>query len=213
VSIGAMVRRSFGPYEWHISEAWRRMFVDLDAFVGQMREWTDATNILEIGCGEGAVTERLVRHFPNARITAIDVAPNAGRLFRGDRSRVEFSQAFAEDVVTKRPAAFDLVILADVIHHVPLPLRRALLESARAGLAPGGRMVFKDWARRPTPMHLACALADRYLTGDEVHYHSQQELRTLATGVFGTDSIVAEGWIRPWKHNFAMLLQPSTTTA
>jgi len=70
--------------------------------------------------------------------------------------------------VAREPGAFDLVILADVIHHVPLALRVGILGSARAALAPAGRMVFKDWARHATPIHLACALSDRYLTGDEV---------------------------------------------
>lgn len=32
-------------------------------------------NILEIGCGTGYVTQRLVNHFPNAQVTAIDIAP------------------------------------------------------------------------------------------------------------------------------------------
>jgi 2-polyprenyl-3-methyl-5-hydroxy-6-metoxy-1,4-benzoquinol methylase len=209
MSIGAAVRRAFGPYEWHIAEAWRRMFVDLDRFAAQVRAWTDATRILEIGCGEGAMTERLVSRFPGARITAIDIAPNTGRLFRGDPSRVEFRQARAEDVVAAQPASFDLVVLADVIHHVPLPMRADLLASARKALRPGGRFVFKDWARRPSLGHLACLLSDRYLTGDDVHYHSERELRSLATGTFGEGSIIAEALIRPWKSNFAMLLQAS----
>jgi len=210
MSIGAAVRRSFGPYERHVSEAWRRMFIDLDAFVAQMRRWTDATSILEIGCGEGAVTERLVRRYPNARIVSIDIAPNVGRLFRGsaaDAARVEFRQAFVEDVVAMQPASFDLVILADVIHHVPPAMRDSVLSSARAALAPNGRMIFKDWAKRPTPIHLACELADRYLTGDDVHYLTESELRAFARKVFGEASVLDEAYVGPWKNNFALLLR------
>jgi 2-polyprenyl-3-methyl-5-hydroxy-6-metoxy-1,4-benzoquinol methylase len=209
MSLGAMVRRSFGPYERHVADAYRRIYIDLDAFVEQIGRWTDATRILEIGCGEGAVAERLVTRFPHAHITAIDIAPNVGRLFRGDASRVEFHQARVDEIVAKRPAAFDLVILADVLHHVPKPLRAGILASARAALAPGGKMVFKDWARRATPIHLACELSDRYLTGDDVHYLTEEELRALALETFGRDSIVAEAYIRPWKSNFAMLLRAS----
>jgi 2-polyprenyl-6-hydroxyphenyl methylase/3-demethylubiquinone-9 3-methyltransferase len=209
MSIGPLVRRSFGPYEHAISEAWRRMFIDLDAFVDQIARWSDASRILEIGCGEGAVTERLVRAFPRAHILAIDVAPNVGRLFRGNASRVEFRRAFAEDVVAEQPAAFDLVILADVIHHVPLRLRRSLLDSARRALSPGGRMVFKDWVRHFTPAHAACYLADRYLTGDDVHYLSEDELRAYAREIFGAQAVVDAAYIRPWRSNLALLLAPS----
>jgi 2-polyprenyl-3-methyl-5-hydroxy-6-metoxy-1,4-benzoquinol methylase len=207
MSLGATVRRSFGPYEQHVTEAYRRIFIDLDAFVDQMRRWTDATRILEIGCGEGAVAERLLTRFANARITAIDIAPNVGRLFRGDASRVQFRQARVDEVVAEQRGAFDLVILADVIHHVPPPLRAGILASARVALAPGGMLVFKDWARHATPIHLACELSDRYLTGDDVHYLTESELRALATETFGRDSIMAEAYIRPWKSNFAMLLR------
>jgi 2-polyprenyl-3-methyl-5-hydroxy-6-metoxy-1,4-benzoquinol methylase len=209
MSLGATVRRSFGPYERHVTEAYRRIFIDLDAFVDQMQRWTggDATRILEIGCGEGAVAERLLTRFPHAHITAIDIAPNVGRLFRGDASRVEFRQARVDEVVARQQGTFDLVILADVIHHVPRPLRAGILASARAAVAPGGRMVFKDWARHSTPIHLACELSDRYLTGDDVHYLTEGELRALARDTFGGDSIMAEAYIRPWKSNFAMLLR------
>lgn len=32
-------------------------------------------NILEVGCGTGYVTKRLARIYPQAQITAIDIAP------------------------------------------------------------------------------------------------------------------------------------------
>ena len=35
----------------------------------------DNFNILEIGCGTGCLTEMLCRKFPNAKITALDIAP------------------------------------------------------------------------------------------------------------------------------------------
>jgi 2-polyprenyl-3-methyl-5-hydroxy-6-metoxy-1,4-benzoquinol methylase len=206
MSLGAMVRRSFGPFEPQIADLYRKIFIDLEAFADQIRAWTGASRILEIGAGEGVVTERLLVRYPTAHITAIDITPSIGRLFRGDTSRVEFRQAPVDDVVATQPASFDLVILADVIHHVPLALRAGILASARAALAPGGKMVFKDWMRRPTPIHLACAFSDRVLTGDEVHYLNEDELRALARDAFGHDAIVAEAYVRPWKNNFAMLL-------
>jgi 2-polyprenyl-3-methyl-5-hydroxy-6-metoxy-1,4-benzoquinol methylase len=206
MSLGTRIRRAFGPYEHHVADAYRRVFVDLGAFVRQMQRWTSATNILEIGCGEGAVTERLVRAFPDAQITAIDITPSVGRLFRGDASRVNFRQAPVEEIAATAPGAFDVVVLADVIHHVPTAARGAILASARAALAPRGRFVFKDWARRNTPIHLACLLSDRYLTGDDVHYLTAANLRELAIETFGPGSIAAEAFIPPWKSNFAMLI-------
>lgn len=35
----------------------------------------DSINILDIGCGTGYFTEQLARCYPNANITAVDIAP------------------------------------------------------------------------------------------------------------------------------------------
>ena len=44
------------------------------------------------------MTERIVRTYPTATVTAIDISPNAGRLYRGQTSTVTFSQETVEDV-------------------------------------------------------------------------------------------------------------------
>src|SRR5438046_6118451 len=60
MSVGATVRRMFGRHERLIAEIWRAGFVDLDDLFRRVREWIpNPKAILEIGCGEGAGTERL----------------------------------------------------------------------------------------------------------------------------------------------------------
>jgi 2-polyprenyl-3-methyl-5-hydroxy-6-metoxy-1,4-benzoquinol methylase len=127
MSLGGAVRRAFGPLERPVAEAYRRIFVDLDALVARVRTWAPApARILEIGCGEGAVTERLARSYPEAAILAIDVSPSVGRLFRGHRPNVEIRQTTLEGVVAREPHTFDLVLLCDVLHHVPWEARGRL---------------------------------------------------------------------------------------
>jgi 2-polyprenyl-3-methyl-5-hydroxy-6-metoxy-1,4-benzoquinol methylase len=116
---GPLIRRLFGPYERGLTEAYRRIFVELDDFPHHLRLWVpEAKKILEVGCGEGAMTERLVRAYPDAVVTGIDMTPNLGRLFRGDRDRVLFLTKSVQDTARDEPASFDLVILCDVLHHV-----------------------------------------------------------------------------------------------
>src|SRR5579859_4409597 len=125
---GPLVRRLFGPYEHGVAEVYRRLFVNLDDLANLMCAWVPrAQRILEVGCGEGAMTERLVRSYPAASITAIDITTRIGRLYRGPASTVNFFQETVEEVAHRSPASFDLVILADVMHHVPLEARRSLM--------------------------------------------------------------------------------------
>lgn len=206
--IGPMVRRLFGRHEHRVAAIYRSVFVDIDAYGRQIGAWVPkARKILEVGCGEGAVTERLVDLYPGADILAIDVTPNVGRLFRGCRDRVSFVQKTVQAVALEQPGQFDLVILSDVIHHVPIAIRHELLAAVRQTVAPGGSLVFKDWERTATPIHWLCHAGDRWLTGDRVHYLDKGAADTLLAEAFGNLPIVAEARVTPWRNNFAMLVR------
>ena len=207
--VGPLVRRAFGPFEHRITEAYRSIYVDLDDYVAAVREWIPhARQILEVGCGEGAVTERLAAAYPDARITAIDITPRIGRLFRGSADRVAFRQCTVQEVAAETPDRFDLVMIADVVHHVPIALREGLIDAARAALAPGGSLVFKEWERSRTPIHWMCHASDRWLTGDQVSFMSRDEGRALLTRSFSEPALVAERRVAPWRNNIMTLVRP-----
>jgi len=135
---GPLIRGLFGRYELAITETYRRLFVDLDDFTDRLQDWVPRPHrILGVGCGEGAMTERLSRAYPDATVTGIDITPRIGRLFRGDATRVRFFRKSVEDVARDEPASFDLVVLCDVVHHVP-PLERQPLLPKLVALWPQG---------------------------------------------------------------------------
>jgi SAM-dependent methyltransferase len=206
---GPLIRRAFGPFEHAITEAYRRIFVDLNDFVELMSEWVPAPKrILEVGCGEGAVTERLVRTYPRAAITGIDISPNVGRLFRGPASAVRFAQETAENLADREPESFDLIVLADVMHHVPEDGRKRLVKAIHKAMAPTSSFVFKEWVVSWTPMHWCCGSSDRFLSGDgNVSYLSLDGMKSLLTDSFEPAAIRATGTIRPWHNNVAVLVQ------
>lgn len=209
MAIGAFVRSLCGPHEHRVSEAYRSIYVDLDAFAECVQSWKPSANhILEIGCGEGAVTERLAKAYPRAEIVGIDITPRIGRLYRGPLDNVRFLRTTAQDIAAKRPAEFDLVILADVIHHVPADFHFELMASAKAALAPNGAFILKDWERAHTPIHAMSYAADRWITGDRVHFMTAPELREKLTGVFGMSALASEARIKPWRNNIAFLVLP-----
>jgi 2-polyprenyl-3-methyl-5-hydroxy-6-metoxy-1,4-benzoquinol methylase len=205
---GPRLRRALGPFERGAAEAYRRFFVDLGALVREVRDWTSARSILEVGCGEGLLLSRLAAVYPQAEILGIDPSPAVGRLFRGDRRRVSVERTCIDELARRRPHAFDLAILCDVLHHVPGPARRGLLASLRDLLAPGGGVVVKEWERRRNPVHLLVYLSDRYLTGDRVSYADPAELATLLADAFDPGSCERQVRIGPWRQNVAFFLRP-----
>jgi 2-polyprenyl-3-methyl-5-hydroxy-6-metoxy-1,4-benzoquinol methylase len=205
---GPFIRKMFGPYERQISEAYRSIYIDIDAFVELMLQWKPrAKRILEVGCGEGAVTQRLNATYPDAKITAIDITPRVGRLYRGMPDDVRFIRCSVQEIAATEPGQYDLVVLSDVMHHVPLEFRQGLLDAVRTVLAPKGTFVFKDWRRNYTPIHWLCYASDRWLTGDRISYMTRNEMRERLAHAFGADALVAEARVAPWWNNIAILVR------
>lgn len=204
MALGARIRAAFGRYEPQVARLYRAIYLDLGAWIDQVAAWApQSTRILEVGCGEGYSTALVVKAFPGVPIDAIDIADNIGRLYDGPADRVSFRLAFAQDIATERPGAYSTAILGDVLHHVPVDQRRPLLEAIHTALAPGGQLIFKDFARTLTPICAAAYASDRWLTGDRVSLLTPAEAATLIEGVFGPGSIRDRALIRPWKNNFA----------
>lgn len=208
MAIGPIIRRAFGPYEYQISAGYRALYIDICQLARVTHRWVPvARNILEVGCGEGAVTEKLKMRYPDAAITAIDVAANLGRLYRGQRERLRFLQLPVQQIAATEPGSYDLIILSDVLHHVQDDLRLPLLQSIRTVLAPGGSFVFKDWERTFSPIHWLSYASDRWLTGDRVAYLTRGEMRSSLIATFGDAAIIAEERIAPWRNNIALLVR------
>jgi 2-polyprenyl-6-hydroxyphenyl methylase/3-demethylubiquinone-9 3-methyltransferase len=112
-----------------------------------------------------------------------------------------------EDVARDEPASFDLVVLCDVVHHVPPLERQPLLCATGHAVAAGGSLAVKDWIASATPIHWLCGMADRYLTGDDVQFCTTASARALLTGAFGRDAIREEAIVRPWSNNVAYLIR------
>ena len=207
--IGPSVRRLFGRHERLISELYRGIFVDLGNLVALIRQHSASpATILEIGCGDGMVTERIVHTFPDAAVTGIDICAQPGRLYRGDRSHVRFLRLTAQDLATAEHTRYQLVIIADVLHHVSHPGWSDFVSTAHRLTADDGTLVIKDWVRQRTVAYLLGYLSDRYVTGDRIRYPHESELRALARETCGTDSIQAEFRVRPWDCNLALVIAP-----
>jgi 2-polyprenyl-3-methyl-5-hydroxy-6-metoxy-1,4-benzoquinol methylase len=206
MTIGQRVRALLGPAEPAVGRIYRGLFFDLAAFADEVRRWTDASSILEVGCGDGLATEQFRRAFPKAAITGIDIQPAVGRLFRGDCAGVTFLRGELDGFVAQHLGSFDLVVICDVLHHVPPPERSALLRRAGEALRPGGALVLKDWERRTNLAHLLAWFSDRFITGAQVRFETAQALRDLTAEALG-GSVQREVRFGPWRNNLAFFMR------
>ena len=162
MGIGPRVRRLLGRLERPAAELYRSVFVDLDSFVASIRSEVDTPpRILEIGCGEGCIIERLAHTFRDASITGIDISAQPGRLCTVKEPRIRFLETTAAQMAAAEPASYPLVIIGDVLHHVPRTEREGLLKHAAMLLAPGGVLIFKEWVRQRTLAYLMGYCADK----------------------------------------------------
>src|SRR5215831_6225659 len=86
--------------------------------------------ILDYGCGIGNLTEQLVGHFGS--VHAYDPSTKSLALAR----RRAPAATFHEDAATLPSRYFHAIVLAGVLHHVPVGERSALLQTVRGRLAP-----------------------------------------------------------------------------
>lgn len=209
MKLGRAVRTRLGRFEGPVSDAYRAYFVDLSQCAGLLAQTVDASSILEIGCGDGQMAGPLLEHFPQARYQGIDVAPEVGRLFRGDPARATFSSMDSRAFLARGPKAFDLVLLVDVLHHISVGERAAVLEDMRSLTAEGGHYALKDWLRSRSVAHLAAWASDRFLTGDHVQYFEEDELRGLIPTLFPPDPEVLATRVGPRSNNLFLVYRRS----
>ena len=128
-----------------------RPFVELLARVRA----ADPSAVVDLGCGEGALTASLARRWPGSRITGIDSSPEmlAAAAAYTVPDRVEFA---AGDVRDWAPAApVDVLVSNAVLHWVPGHDR--LLGRWAGALAPGGELAVQVPGNFRAPTHTLLA--------------------------------------------------------
>jgi len=170
---------------------------------------TPGERILDLGCGDGVLTEKLVA--AGAELVAVDAAPDmvAAARARGIDARVVPGQSLAFD------REFDAVFSNAALHWMHPP--EAVLAGVRRALKPGGRFVAEMGGHNNTAaimVALAAVLARRRLDANRLSpwyfpsaaaYRQKLEGAGFAVtdiGIFPRPTVLASG-IEAWLDNFA----------
>lgn len=96
--------------------------------------------VLELGCGTGTLTSRLLAEFPHATVTAVDLSPRMIALARRKTQRWKERVDFVVAPLTTLPldGRYDAVLSALAIHHLTDPEKGRLFRVLYRALVPGG---------------------------------------------------------------------------
>lgn len=109
--------------------------------------------VLEIGCGVGTVTQLIAEELgPRGSLIALDLSPRSVEVATARLTGFANVRLLAGDVLESEIAGpFDVVVLPDVIEHIPLETHSALFGRIASWLAPDGFVLL----HYPNPHHLA----------------------------------------------------------
>jgi 2-polyprenyl-6-hydroxyphenyl methylase/3-demethylubiquinone-9 3-methyltransferase len=204
--VGTTIRGYLGPFERRAAEAYRSWFVDLDELAIDIASLGPFASILEIGAGDGVLAEALLEHSPEAELLGIDIAAEPGRLV--DHPRATFRQVSTGELLANEASRYDLVVLSDVIHHVPAEARVQLLADAGRLTQDDGTLVVKDWERNAGAVHHVADFADRRISGDRgVSFLSREELFGLVEQALPAWSVQSEFRVPPRRNNLVLILR------
>jgi malonyl-CoA O-methyltransferase len=117
-----------------------------DALINLLQVNSKPISILEIGCGTGYVTEKLLRLFPQSTITAVDLAPEMIAMARSrlNSNRVTF---ICEDVEQLRLDTTYNLIISNATFQWLNDVSQTLLRLHEV-LRPGGNLLFTTFGEK-----------------------------------------------------------------
>jgi SAM-dependent methyltransferase len=144
---------------------------------------------LDIGCGNGLMLALLADSGKLGRGVGFDssgVAIDAAHQMLAElkKQRPEADLTFVRlDVGQPWPdGQFDVVMLVDVLHHIPPAAQGEVFRSAARKLRPGGRLIYKDMARRPHWRAAMNRLHDLLMARQWIHYVPIESVEQWAGG-------------------------------
>jgi len=188
MSLGSLARAILGKKFFPMVGSWyRAVFVDLEKVVDSLPPLPPGAQVLDIGGGDGEMINIILRRHPDLSITMLDLSPRLGLFLKPEfRERVRMLPSTSlRDYATTEYKTPDLVIINDVIHHVPVKDRPGFFADLRTVLRGQATMLFVKDIELGYFRSTLSLLADRYVSGDKrVSLISRQALTAVVGEIF-----------------------------
>jgi tRNA (cmo5U34)-methyltransferase len=149
----------------------------------------DATiRVIDLGVGSGVTSAYILRNFPKALLTGVDLFPEmldeARARLKVFADRVTLIQSDNTKFLTSAETKADAIVSAFCIHHQDEPGKKELFAAVHERLRPGGVFLMLDWTIFNTP-----------------HLHKiarENTMRHLEANV--SDAAYREKWAYHWNY-------------
>ncbi len=121
-------------------------YMDLvNSFVKELPENFQPGNILDLGCGNGNITAKLISEFPDANYLLVDASAEMISICRKQfqKYKVRYANTYFKDFEFKTDT-FDLVVAGFSLHHCEDAEKQQMFRKIYTSLKPGGRFLYSD---------------------------------------------------------------------
>ncbi len=140
------------------------------------------TDLLDAGCGTGAMLGMFKRDYPDKNYTGVDLSEKM--IKTANKKQMEGIHFVAGDCesLSFADSSFDVVTCSMSFHHYPDP--EDFFMSLHKILRPGGRLILRDMASNSSLLmwfmnHIEIPVANKLLRKGDVHVYSKADIQRL----------------------------------
>jgi len=216
MSVGSLVRKILGKRMFSVAgHYYRSVFVDLEKVAQSMQSHIKQNaRILDIGGGDGAPLNYLLKLRPDITVTMIDLSKSIGSAISEDfLPRVSrLPDTSVRQWLEKGEVQADCVIISDVIHHIPRDMRSSFFKDLGELLSKSGAtLIIKDIEPGYFRSYLSL-WADTYISGDKsVTLVSREDVEQLVSEGVGASRQVRKletDLFKMDRPNYALIFTP-----
>lgn len=140
------------------------------------------TDLLDAGCGTGAMLDMFKKDIPDKKYTGIDLSQKIIETAKRKRlAGVNFVSGDCENLPFAENS-FDVVTCSMSFHHYPNPEK--FFQSLKRVLRPGGRLILRDMASKSGAMmwffnHIEIPVLRTLLRKGDVHVYTKEDIQRL----------------------------------